>query len=464
MSEKESPYRKIQKNLIDVPNWVPRKSDDEEDRESIKGLSENIKIAGLLNPITIKEKNNGRFDLIAGSRRLKASSDDDLWAKIENKNIDEFDARIKCQSENEQRVNLDPMVRDKFYHETFELGKKLKKIKTIKDLADLMGKNKETIGKYIYAGKEREMKKDDIIINTSKTSPLFDTKSLSKTPIIRNKILEMSRDDVLTGAVLPIVSKNIENCLKSGVSEKIVAKVIDMIKDDGNNGSNNIVSYNFDEKKFGELTTVIMECQPDVRDYVIDKKISAEEAVEINIYPPDIRKSVANRQISLEDAKEISKSETIEARKQLITEKVKYKQWSERAENVLNNKWKKTLSTRQQQEIDMKINGNTDLKTEFDIQYQRKLDIEAEKALYFDENAKKRFKRVYDDLVLATQMVNPTKITKKETKIVTVNTIIETYKLCRLLLIDLGIGSNPETDFINVDFSEKYDSNSTSNE
>jgi len=147
---------------------------------------------------------------------------------------------------------------------------------------------------------------------------------------------------------------------------------------------------------------------------------------------------------------------------------VKYKQWSERAENVLNNKWKKTLSIRQQQEIDMKINGNTDLKTEFDIQYQRKLDIEAEKALYFDDNAIRRFKRVYDDLVLATQMVNPTKITKKETKIVTVNTIIETYKLCRLLLIDLGIiknvGSNPETDFINVDFSEKYDSNSTSNE
>ena len=48
----------------------PRKKFDE---ESLKDLSESIKVHGLLQPITVKNNDNGKFTIIAGERRWRAS-------------------------------------------------------------------------------------------------------------------------------------------------------------------------------------------------------------------------------------------------------------------------------------------------------------------------------------------------------------------------------------------------------
>ena len=48
----------------------PRKKFDE---ESLRDLSESIKVHGLLQPITVKNNGNGKFTIIAGERRWRAS-------------------------------------------------------------------------------------------------------------------------------------------------------------------------------------------------------------------------------------------------------------------------------------------------------------------------------------------------------------------------------------------------------
>lgn len=327
MKEKESSFRKIPKNLIDIPEWLPRKPEnDKEDIDAMQGLSDNIKNTGLLNPITIKEKKNGRFDLIAGSRRLKAFGDDELWAKVEDRNIDEFDARIKCGSENQQRLDLPFSERDDFYYRTFELGKKMGKIESIRDLAKLLGMSDHTLGRYIRAGEERAIKKNDIIIMSSNTEALYSTKSLIKMPEVRNILLEMNINQVLTNINLPTISKNIENCIKNGMTEKMVVQVIDMAKKNYSVGNDNTkTSYDFDEKRFIDLITIIMKCKPDVRNYIVDKKISVEEAVEI------------------------SKFRTVEGRKQLIQERIKVSKLAERTHRAIENEWNKNISIRKQQ-------------------------------------------------------------------------------------------------------------------
>jgi ParB/RepB/Spo0J family partition protein len=457
-------FRKVRKDLIDIPNWLPRKlENDKEDTDAMEGLSENIKSTGLLNPITLREKKNGRFDLIAGSRRLKASTvdGDEVWARVENENIDEFDMRMKCASENVQRLDLPFLERDKFYYDMFELGNKKGKIKSVSHFARLLGISESTLGRYINAGRERCVKKNDIIITSSNTDALSFTRSLKSVPNVRNILLEMNIENVLVNERLPTITKQLGECVKSGITEKMTVQIIDMSKDThkvGNNGDVKTITTNFDEDRFIDLSKTMIACKDDVRNYIIDKKISVEVGRRINDLPEDIRGFVANKGISVEDAEEISKIESKEGRIQLVKERLRIKEWDERAHNVFENKWDDTVSVRQQQEIDVITKGDTQLKTIFDIQHQRKLDLEADRAIFFDENARKRYLKIFDDLVVAARMAAPTKITKKEVKDDTTKIILKINRLSRLLLIDLGVlipANKSDSDFIDVDSSTK---------
>lgn len=459
-------FRKVPKSLIDIPVWLPRKPEnDKEDIAAMKGLSDNIKSTGLLNPITLREKKDGRFDLIAGSRRLKASSGDEVWAKVEDKiknNDDsELDSRIKCASENQQRLDLSSVERDKFYYDTYQLALKTERYTSIKSLASKLGVNEKLLGKYIRAGEERTIKKNDIVIMSSSTEALNSTKMLIKTPEVRNILLKMNLDEVLLTKDLSIISKNIENCIERGMNEKMIVQVIDMARETyGVDNNTKTISYDFDKEKLEVLTAAITECEPDVRNYLVSKMISVDIAREINKFPEDVRKSVANQQISVKEAEEISMFEKIEQRAQLIKERIKINNWAEKTSGAIEGEWNKNISIRKQQVEDIKTNGDTELRTDFDFQHQRKLDLEADRAMYFDENTRKRYGKIYSDLVTAVAVQSPTKITKKEIKTDTTKLILEIYKLCRLTLLDLGVirnTSNNDLDFIDADFTTKSD-------
>ena len=69
MTEEKADFEDIPLDLIDVGPWQARTRKVEENTEE---LAENIKCLGLINPIIVHKKEDGRFELIAGQRRLIA--------------------------------------------------------------------------------------------------------------------------------------------------------------------------------------------------------------------------------------------------------------------------------------------------------------------------------------------------------------------------------------------------------
>lgn len=96
---------KIDIKLIDPNKDQPRKYFD---AEKLLELSNSIKEEGLLQPITVVKKADGRYELIAGERRLKASK----LAKLEKieaivrNNVNDKTKSILALVENVQRDNL----------------------------------------------------------------------------------------------------------------------------------------------------------------------------------------------------------------------------------------------------------------------------------------------------------------------------------------------------------------------
>ena len=62
-------YREVSVELVDEPSKVARSSWSDEKLDELVG---SIRLLGLLNPITLRPKDDGRFEVIAGHRRLMA--------------------------------------------------------------------------------------------------------------------------------------------------------------------------------------------------------------------------------------------------------------------------------------------------------------------------------------------------------------------------------------------------------
>ena len=85
----------------------PRKKFDE---ESLKDLSESIKAHGLLQPITVKNNNDGKFTIIAGERRWRASQIAGIKkVPVNIINIDDKNLFELALVENIQREDLNPV-------------------------------------------------------------------------------------------------------------------------------------------------------------------------------------------------------------------------------------------------------------------------------------------------------------------------------------------------------------------
>lgn len=70
MSEEEKvKFEDVPLDLIDVGPWQARTRKVEENTDE---LAENIRCLGLINPITVYKKDDGRYELVAGQRRLIA--------------------------------------------------------------------------------------------------------------------------------------------------------------------------------------------------------------------------------------------------------------------------------------------------------------------------------------------------------------------------------------------------------
>ncbi len=124
---------------IDPNPYQPRKHFDQ---EKLQELSDSIKHHGLLQPIVVIE-HNGRYILIAGERRLRASKLANLKtikAIIADVELDDLRMRELALIENIQRENLNPIELALSYKELLDVHKI-----THEQLADIVHKSRSQI-------------------------------------------------------------------------------------------------------------------------------------------------------------------------------------------------------------------------------------------------------------------------------------------------------------------------------
>ena len=148
--KKNKLFNEIEIDLIDVNPFQPRTNFNSIDLEE---LSSSIDKLGLIQPITIK-KNDGRFTLISGERRLRA------FQKLSKKSIPAYIRTANDQEslemalvENIQRKNLDPIEVAISYSRLIEELQI-----SHEEMSKRVGKDRTTITNYI-----RLLKLDPII-------------------------------------------------------------------------------------------------------------------------------------------------------------------------------------------------------------------------------------------------------------------------------------------------------------
>jgi len=125
-------------DLIDPNPHQPRQVFDE---EALSELADSIREYGVLQPILVKKKADGRFELIAGERRLRASKLVGLkMMPAQVRNVEGTDMAVMALIENLQRSDLD------FFEEAQGYRKLITDHgMTQQQVADKMGKSQSAI-------------------------------------------------------------------------------------------------------------------------------------------------------------------------------------------------------------------------------------------------------------------------------------------------------------------------------
>ena len=122
-----------------IPNrFQPREIFDE---RALKELAVSIKEHGVIQPIIVRNVANGKYEIIAGERRYKASALAGL-TKIPAivRNLDDKESSKVALLENLQRKNLNPIEEARTYQKILEIDQM-----TQEELAKTMGKSQSAV-------------------------------------------------------------------------------------------------------------------------------------------------------------------------------------------------------------------------------------------------------------------------------------------------------------------------------
>ncbi|MFW5980192.1 MAG: nucleoid occlusion protein [Halanaerobiales bacterium] len=138
---KDKSKEKVQYISIDKIHTNPYQPRNNFDSNSIMELAESIKNFGIIQPLTVRKRNESEYDLIAGERRLKAAKylDFDKVPVI----IKEFNNQEMAEIalvENLQREDLDYIEEAHAYQQIID-----KFSLTQKELAEKIGKSQSTV-------------------------------------------------------------------------------------------------------------------------------------------------------------------------------------------------------------------------------------------------------------------------------------------------------------------------------
>ena len=134
----ESPLRELPIMDIERSPYQPRREFREEE---LRELAESLKNSGLVQPPTVRKNAAGKYELIAGERRLRAAQLAG-WKKIQVlvKDVDDITAAIMTTTENINREDLNPIeeaVSYKTLQDKFNL--------TQAEVAERVGKGRATV-------------------------------------------------------------------------------------------------------------------------------------------------------------------------------------------------------------------------------------------------------------------------------------------------------------------------------
>lgn len=134
--------KEIETNKITAGGSQPRKAFDE---AALKELADSILLQGLIQPITVRETTDGRFEIISGERRYRAAKLAGL-SKIPAyiREVDDQRSLEMALIENIQRENLNPIEIALSYRRMIEeLGFRQE------DLGNRIGKSRSNITNYL---------------------------------------------------------------------------------------------------------------------------------------------------------------------------------------------------------------------------------------------------------------------------------------------------------------------------
>lgn len=145
----ESPVRikagviaKIPLEAIETNPWQPRNTFEE---EALKELAESIRNQGLIQPITVRDIGNGKYQLISGERRVRASKMAGLtMIPAYVRTADDIQMMEMALVENLQREDLNPI----------EIALSLQRLQeecglTQEHLAERVGKSRSAVTNYM---------------------------------------------------------------------------------------------------------------------------------------------------------------------------------------------------------------------------------------------------------------------------------------------------------------------------
>ena len=134
--------KEIETDKIRAGGSQPRKAFDE---AALKELADSIRIQGLIQPITVREAGDGRFEIISGERRYRAAQLAGL-SKIPAyiREVDDQRSLEMALIENIQRENLNPVEIALSYRRLIEeLGFRQE------DLGNRIGKSRSNVTNYL---------------------------------------------------------------------------------------------------------------------------------------------------------------------------------------------------------------------------------------------------------------------------------------------------------------------------
>lgn len=255
--------QEIPVNQIDANPNQPRKAFNE---ETLKKLEQSIKKYGIVQPVIVRKKDNGNYELIAGERRLRAAKNAQL-EKIPVV-IKEYNNRESAEIaliENLQREDLNPIEEGKAYEsiiKKYEL--------TQEEMSQIAGKSRSYITNTLRLltfpdaiQKLLQSKK----LTTGQARPLLALKTVAEQLKLAKKIVEEGLsarqvEKILGEKTIPKPKKEVQiSTYLRAMEEEIITSLGTLVKiktGRGKNSKKGTITISFkNEDEFTRITKLL---------------------------------------------------------------------------------------------------------------------------------------------------------------------------------------------------------------